>query len=231
MYVILVNNDHTLIATQKERIMQRSKLIDNLWFLVPVNYKKHNMSDFTVLLEYVLPVSRKYRSEILVASNELYNDHLIYRLPLDTNMTVEAGDIELTLSFLSVELDDTGNSVQRSRKTDSIKIHIYPITAWSDIIPDSALTALDQRIIKTDAQIKALADMSLAASNKADDIKYNDETNELQLMSNGKEIGTKVMLQCKNDSIKDGIPAVDFSDIGQDEDVNVPEFEDNVVEF
>ena len=91
MYVILVENDNSMQTTQKERIMQRSKLVDELWFLVPPDYKGYDMSTFTVLLEYVLPVSRKYCSEILVRSEDGYQGRLKYLLPIDTNLTSEAG--------------------------------------------------------------------------------------------------------------------------------------------
>lgn len=231
MYVILVNKDNTLITTKRDRIMQRSKLVDTLWFLVPPDYNEHSMSNFTVLLEYVLPISRKYRSEILTKSNEKYNGHLIYRLPFDTTLTDEHGDIELYLSFISVELDHTGAPIQRVRKTSSTTITIVPISAWSDIIPDSALTVLDQRIIKTDAQIKALSDMSNALYyTKADDLRYNEESNELQLLSCGKEIGKKVVLNGTGESIKDGIPVIDLDNMNKDDAV-VEEEEDNIVEF
>lgn len=231
MYVILVNKDNTLITTQKDRIMQRSKLVDTLWFLVPPDYNEHNMSNFTVLLEYVLPISRKYKSEILTRSNETYNGHLIYRLPIDTELTVEHGEIEMYITFISVEMDPTGATSQHVRKTSSTTITIVPISAWSDIIPDSALSALDQRIIKTDAQIKAINDMSNAMYySKADDLSYNKENNELQLLSGGKEIGKKVVISGAGESLKDGVPVVDFGNVN-DGGMEAPDSEDNVIEF
>ena len=44
MYTILVNDDNTLLTTVKERIMQKSKLVDSLHFLVNPTYKKWNKS-------------------------------------------------------------------------------------------------------------------------------------------------------------------------------------------
>lgn len=217
MYVILVNKDNTLIATQKQRIMQRSKLVDTLWFLVPPDYNEHNMVNFTVLLEYVLPISRKYRTEILTRSDETYKGHLIYKLPLDTTLTSEGGKIEMYLSFISVELDITGAATQHVRKTSPTTIDIVPISAWSEIIPDEALTPLDQRIIKIDSQIKALNDANMAIYNtKADDISYDTNTNELQLLAGNNPIGKKIVLNnCAAD--KDGLPVVDFTGfIGDD---------------
>lgn len=232
MYVILVNNDNTLCTTQKERIMQRSKLVDTLWFITEHEYKGYDMTNCTVLLEYLLPVSKQYHSDILELSKELYNEHLKYTVPFDTRLTSEAGKIELQLTFILSDLDDQGKSVQRVRKTSTTTIDIIPISAWSDIIPDSALTALDQRIIKMDAQIKSLKEIGNTLNDtKADDISYNKESNELQLLASGREIGKKVVLNTSCESVKDGIPAVDFNKADVYDSDNVMGAKNNVIEF
>lgn len=233
MYVILVNDDNTLYASKKERIMQRSKLVDTLCFLVEQNYKEYDMTNSTVLLEYVLPISKKYCSEILVLSDDRYEEYLKYTLPFDTNITSEAGKVELQLTFICVDIDDDGNNIQRVRKTSSICINIIPISAWSDIIPDSALSAIDQRIIKTDAQIKAINDMNdILSATKADNIKYNSNSNELQLLSGSKEIGDKVVLKTYTGTSDDGVPIVDFENEKKDDDTETPsDDETDVIEF
>ena len=43
MYVILVNDDNSLYGSKKERIMQRSKLVNNLVFIVDPIYKGVDM--------------------------------------------------------------------------------------------------------------------------------------------------------------------------------------------
>ena len=142
MYTLLINENNEIITTVKERIMQRSKLVDNLHFLMNPTYKGLDMSDFTVTMEYVLPVSREYRTETLVKSDELYKEQLEYKLPLDTYLTKEAGKIEIQLTFTKVSLDAEGNSKQQVRKAGPAVITIVPISAWSDIIPDNALSAI-----------------------------------------------------------------------------------------
>ena len=206
MNVILVNQDNTLTITQSERIMQRSKLVDTLWFLVAPEYNGYNMADFSVLLEYVLPVSRQYRSEILTLSEDMYNGRLKYLLPLDTELTSEAGRIEVQLTFAMADLDISGNPIQRVRKTDSTLVDIIPIKAWSDIIPDSALSSIDQRLIKADAQIKALADLSNDLNaNKADNLRYDATSSELQLVAGNKAIGNKVIIVSCDDEHEDDV--------------------------
>ena len=230
-YVIMVNDDNSMTATQKKRIVQRSKLIDDLWFLVKPEYNGYNMADFTVVLEYLSPVSHKYRTEFLTRSEEDYNGYLKYNLPVNTTLTAEAGNVEILLTFLLVELDENGKGVQRTRKITGANINIIPISAWSDIIPDCALSTLDQRIIKMDAQIKALDEVAnTMADKKADSLRYDEENRELQLLSGDKPIGNKVVLENIGYD-EDGIPAVDF---GISSDDTEPDDDDNssdVIEF
>lgn len=230
MYVILVNDDNTLSAPKKQRIIQRSKLVDDFWFLVKPVYNGHDMSTSTVLLEYLKPTSKKYETEFLVLSEEKYEDHLKYLLPVDTKLTEESGELELQLSFIYVDIDEEGNSIQRVRKiSPPHKVEIIPVSAWSDIIPDSALSSLDQRIIKIDAQIKAINDINDTLNDtKADNIIYED--NKIQLVANGKKIGNAIGIEsCDGDCVENGVPVVDFNNsIGNPNEDD--EF-DNVVEF
>lgn len=219
MYTILVTDSNELVTTVKERIMQRSKLVDNLHFLVDPKYKGIDISEFEVMLEYVLPVSREYKTEILVKSDKLYKDKLQYTLPFDTNLTKEAGKIEIQLTFVKASLDADGNAIQQVRKTSKATINIIPITAWSDIIADSALGALDQRLIMVDAMINAFDDMIQCIDNtKADNIIYNEDENYIQLTSNGSLIGDKIALKSVGTNVvsiqvnEDGELIVNYSD-------------------
>ena len=211
MYTILVTNDNELLVTQKQRIMQRSKLVDNLHILVYPTYSSgtedFNMADFTATMEYLLPVSKTYRSEMLTLNNEEYETEsgqfmLEYLVPFDTGLTSEAGDIEIQLTFVKVELDEEGNGSQYVRKTDTCTVKVLPISAWSDIIPDQALNAIDQRIVATQAQINELADVAGTISvTKADNITLTDTT--LQLTANGEDIGNAIDLNDLGDTLTD----------------------------
>ena len=232
MYVILVNDDNTLTTTISGRIVQRSKLVDDLCFLSKPLYNGIDLSSATVVLEYVLPVSKRYETEVLVPASELYKGYIKYKLPVDTKLTEEAGDIEIQLSFIYLDVGADGKVIQRVRKTaPKHTISIIPISAWSDIIPDSALSAIDQRIIKVDGQIRAMEELSKQLNdNKADNLRYSEDTNELQLLSGNKEIGDTVKLRDCDGAGEDGVPVVDFSKIQVDPPEESDEY-DNVVEF
>lgn len=214
MYTILVNPDNTLYGSQKSRVMQRSKLVDELRFIVEPTYNGIDMTTATIMLEYVLPVSRKYKTVLLVLDDERYNGcYLQYKLPFDTDLTSEAGSLELQLTFAYVEMNHNGVGIQRVRKTSSTTIEIIPITAWSDIVPDDALSSLDDRLIKLDAQMRAMNDyLDVIDSNKVDNLVYDDVKETLQLSSKGIGIGNKVSVR---DMLDEGTPVVDLdSDSG-----------------
>ena len=211
MYTILVTDSNELVTTVKERIMQRSKLVDNLHFLVNPTYKGYDMSNFTVMMEYVTPVGREYKTEILTKADTLYKDMLEYRVPFDTCLTKEPGKVEVQLTFTKVSLDAEGKSTQQVRKTSTAKITIVPISAWSDIVPDSALSALDQRLVMLDAYAGQLADLGqYMFENKADNIMFDEKTNELCLLANGEPIGDKIKLNSV--SCTGGIQAIKVND-------------------
>ena len=228
-YIFLLENDNEIIASHREVLMQRSKMVDEVWFLVNPKYKtfENDMSVFSVMLEYILPNSKSYHSIELIRDQEGYKEYLKYVVPLDSNLSSEAGDIQLQLSFIYVGLDEDGKSVQKVRKTRPTKLHITPIAAWGDIIPDSALSAIDQRIIKTQAQIKELGYLAeILGENQVDNLVYNSNSETLQLMAGIKEIGDKVPVK---DMLESGTPVVDLdSDSGSDNNTNE---DDNIVEF
>ena len=260
MYTILVNDDNTLVTSVRERIMQRSKLMNSLHFLVNPKYEidaiKYDntstdtsdttedtttedtttsdtttleektdgevtvepvvvdgiadMSKFTVMLEYLTPVSKQYKSEILTltiddeGNPKTYKDRLEYKLPFDTYLTSEAGDIEVQLTFTAVDLDADGKGYQYVRKTSTTAITITPISAWSDIVPDKALNAIDQRLLETQKQIKALEELNdISATTKADNISLDSETNTIALTANGEKIGDAISISELGNSIAD----------------------------
>lgn len=193
MYTILVNSDNSLQTTVRERIMQRSKLVDTLHFLVEPTYKEQDMTEFTVTMEYLLPVSREYRTENLVKSDALYKDMLEYKLPFDTALTKEAGEVQVQLTFTRVEMDADGKTTQYVRKTSAESIVIVPVSAWSDVIADSALTALDQRLIQMEAIANSLDEMAQNLfETKADNLVYDNK--QLQLTAAGERIGDAVTI-------------------------------------
>ena len=234
MYVILVNDDDSLYGSHKERIMQRQKLVNDLIFIVdPIYRNAHDMTKASVLLEYLLPISKKYETVYLELCDEKYNDcFLQYKLPFDTNLTSEHGSVQLQLTFAYAEMDENGKIAQRVRKTSTTTIEIIPIAAWADIIPDAALSSLDERLIVMNAQMQALDDyMNVLDNNQVDNLVYDDANSTLQLSAKGVGVGDKVTIKTGEEALEDGVPVVDFSTVTGDTTTKEEDDEDNVVEF
>lgn len=230
MYTILINDDNTLTTSVRERIMERSNLMNSFRILVNPKYKISDesgydnipndtetidesestnipivvngiadMTRFTLLLEYISPISKKYHSEILnLTINEdgtpkTYKGKLEYKLPATTKITKESGNVEIKMSFTATDLSVDGNLYQYVRKTSTTYIPIIPISAWIDTVPDEAFEPIDQRLLKTDAQIKALEDLNeVTATTKADNIVLDEETNDIYLTADGVKIGDAI---------------------------------------
>lgn len=238
MYTIIVGDDNSLYGSCKEKIIQREKLFNKIWFLVAPHYNGFDMSKCTVTLRYLLPISREFRTETLVLSEDRYKEYLKYTLPIDTSLSKEHGNIEMNLTFTLLDANETGNIIQHVRKTTNCIVTVTPIPDWDSLVPDSSLMAIDQRILKQDAQIKALENLANTLdSNKVDNLVYDSNEDTLHLMAGEKVIGDKVSVKKMLD---DGVPVVDLdSNFSDDESNNDNKHEngcncgceDNVVEF
>lgn len=240
-YTIIVCDDGNLYGSKKMKIMQREKLFNKLWFLVPPYYNGYDMSQCIVTMRYLRPISKDFVTETLVLSDERYEEYLKYILPVDTCLTKECGNLELNLTFTMLDTDDNGNIVQRVRKTDNHILTITKIPDWDSVVPDSALSALDQRILKQDAQIKALEILAETINNnRVDNLVYNEKDETIHLSANGNIVGNKVSVK---DMLDDGIPVINLdtdssNDSEKDDDNSCNcncncncDCEDNVVEF
>ena len=100
MYTILVNDDNTLHASVRTRIMQNTKNIDSLHFLVKPMFNDIDMTEATVVLTYILPISTERKTLTLTKSEELYKERLEYKILLNEDFTTEVGDIVMYLTFM-----------------------------------------------------------------------------------------------------------------------------------
>lgn len=208
-YTIILCDDNSLYGSCKRRIMQREKLFNELWILVPPHYNGYDMSQCTLTMRYLTPISREFRTETLALSKDKYKEYLMYTVPVDTKLTKEWGDVRFNLTFTMLDVDDFGGIVQRVRKTEDYILSITQLPNWDSVIPDSALEAIDQRILKQDAQIRALADLAnVLDSNMVDNLIYNSTDETLHLSANGKVIGDKVSVR---DMLDEGIPVIDLN--------------------
>lgn len=204
MYTVLINEDNSVTATKRQRIMQNSKLVDTLRIIVPKIYNSLTMSDYTAYLEYLTPISHKHNYvELAIEDDDYKDDYLLYKMSIDTDITGEVGNVEFYVHFIQVEMDADGTVSTPVRQTDSFIIPIIPIVNWF-AAPDATLSALDQRIIALQELIKANAD-TIAASleDKLDGLKLDTDTQELYGTVHGVKSGDAVDLNDLGDALAD----------------------------
>ena len=224
MYTFLLNKDKSLLATERIKIYQREKLVDKVQFILPQSYEEIDLTNknVSIILKYVDQEGNS-QSEFLVKDDELYKDNYVRcELPIDTNITKFAGNITLHLTIIYLDVENQINQVMHSSETI---LTISPLKDMYVNINDKSLEILDQKIIELQASIEAANILNESIDkNKADDLSYEDNT--LQLMSNGKKIGTPQTLDQLNE-----FDIVNFdSDDSPDEN---PEKNDNntILEF
>lgn len=234
MYTILITNDNEMIGSVRERIMQRSSGVNTLRFLVSQTYGDISMSDCTLLLEYTLPISKEIKSIILEKSEELYQDNVEYLFPIDINFTKEPGKVELQVSFLRTDMTVDGEVTSTVRKIDPYFVKVFPVNAWSNMIPDSEFAAIDQRILKLDAIANQISESQDTILDKtADNIKLDVDNKNLYLTNDGKQIGDAISLNDLGDAIsentKDGLLYVMTDDEEAEPEYSIEVNEDNSV--
>lgn len=182
MYTILMRSDKSLVATQKTTLHQRENLVDKIQFLVPEFYEDINLGDFKVILKYITQTNYPH-TEVLNKS-ELKKGMLVYTLPIDTKLSAFCGDINLRLSFIKNDLD---NSQQQVLHSKDIVITIQKLDDYYSY-KNEDIELIDKFILDVDSKIKELNEISsIYDYKKADNLLI--ENNMLRLMANGEPIG------------------------------------------
>lgn len=186
MYTILMKDNKDLAVTVHTKIYQREKLIDKIQFLLPTTYEDFDLSKFTVILKYSDQANISH-AEILTMDEELYHGKLRYILPVDTNLTVYAGNIDIRLTLQYVDVDNNTQYVLHSGETT---ITVSPISDYYRFIPDQSLEFVDQIASIFEAKAQALDKISESyARTKLDDITLDQETGAIYGVANGVKVG------------------------------------------
>lgn len=186
MYTIVMRDDKSLRITQKATLYQREKLVDKMQILIPNKYNDVDLSDFTVILKYKDQSSVAHMEILTKGEKQEYEEYSSYTLPIDTNLTQFAGDVEIRITLSKTDLE---NKTQYVLHTGEIIITISPLEDYYTFVTDESLEYIDKIVGNLDAKIEALNKISeIYDGTKADNIiRYED--GKIQLTANGVPIG------------------------------------------
>lgn len=228
-YTILIRNDHTCTHTNVKRILYRSSQIDSLRILVDATYNGLDMSQVNTVLEYVTPVSHTYNTKVLTPEAELYKGKVQYILPITLDLTSEIGNLEFTINFSYLSMDENGTFKEQVRPITSTSIQIEDTKHWSDYIPDAKLDNIAQMMLLNQSNVEQnRLNIELLQHSQVTDLKHDTKNNSLYLVNeNGNRVGNQVSVKdldtcdCAN-----GVPAVDFNEEKSNDqnDLDVVEF-------
>lgn len=194
MYTLLISEDNNIVTTNYETLMQRSDF-NNIQILIPSLFKGVDISNATLWLKYILPVSKKIRMVQLKLNSANYNgDFLQYIIPANTQLTAEAGEVEITVTIVKlVYEEDTDTKKAGIESTKAGVIKITPIAQWLNFDPDEMLDPIDQRLIMLEARQKDQDALNQEMfESMARDIVIDEDTNKLILDSNSGFLGNGV---------------------------------------
>lgn len=215
MYTLKITDENTVVTTVKESLIERSNYVDKLQIVTSKLYREQlDMTDADLYMRYVLPVSNKIKDIKLIPNDTEYETNYIqYLIPVDAYLTAEAGDIEVSFTFIKLIANDDETFTSYARKTTSGIIHITPLTQFSKYVPDEMLDDLDKRILALTAAEKDLNSLNKAIyDNIPNDIKLDtsdEENKKLTLINQNGNLGTGVNVKNLSSVIEGEITASD----------------------
>lgn len=184
MYTLKINDENTVTTTVKERIVERSNYVDSIQIVTARLYREQiDMSDCTVYMRYVLPVTNKIKMIQLKPNDLAYEkDYIQYLIPAEASLTAEAGDIEVSFTFIKLVANEDDSTTSYVRKTQTGVIHISPLAAFAKYEPDEMLDEIDQRLLVMEALQKNMLSMQENTYNSmVQDIHINSENRKVIL--------------------------------------------------
>ena len=145
MMNLLMREDKTIRLTNIVPIYQYDSLMNPLRILVPKFYEGIDLSEFNVVLTYMLP-DETIGSVTLELDEEPYNDDYIsYGLTIGTTLTSIVGYVCIKLTFTKVEtVNDTDKVYMLT--TQICKLPIYSSDEMTGSIDPSDLARIEAQI-------------------------------------------------------------------------------------
>lgn len=174
-YTILLNADKELITTRRIPIFVGEKNVDKFKIIIPIDYE-----DRVPTLQMILPDGKTGKIKVCEYEPEIYKDRFyVINVDIVSELTQYPGYINMWLIFF-------GTTQEKTSKTSQLEVEIIDHEGFSVIEPDTPSEDIVQQITELQIAVNSLRE------NKGDTVKFDEDTNTLQLMS-----GETVLSTCE----------------------------------
>lgn len=184
MYIIIMDSDKQLIPTIRQAIYRGENMMDDVKFLLPLTYKKFDLSEFTVVLQYIQNNKIVHEETLTMDNPPLRNDRLSFSLQLNSIFTKKEGKLKIQLRVTKI---DTEASVQYILKTSDCCIDILPSYYYET--GDESEAEIGSKLEEIGSKLEV---MDSVLATKADNISLDSENGEIVLSSSGSKIGDSI---------------------------------------
>ena len=224
MYTLVMTASRSLRTTQQETIFENDDNLNSFRFLIPRTYNGLDMLKFDVIMKYIAP-DYQTEYEIVHYENTMFEGMLSIVVPITRKFTYKRGTLKVSLGFISKdnsivkpphqndeciwsEIGDDGSS---GKPTKPEYMDVLFATEFASITIHRTEHTCDMSIID-----KFLQRVSHVEQTMPDNLVAYPETSEMQLQSQGKPIGDKVRVPCRNNT--SGGEDNEWSEIGKYDD-------------
>lgn len=193
MYIIIMDEDKQLIPTIRQAIYRGENMIDDVKFLLPLTYKKFDLSEFTVKLQYIQNKKIVYEETLTLDNPPLRTDRLSFSLQLNSIFTQKEGEMEVQLRATKIDIDA---AIQYILKTSTCYIDILPSYCYET--GDEPETEISSKLEEIGSKLEV---MDSVLATKADNISLDSESGEIILSSSGTKIGNAISAKNLGDTI------------------------------
>lgn len=220
-FTIKMNAVKQLIVTNMINLCQHDSFIDKVQFIIPYIYNEFDLREFTATLTYVDSANIAH-AEILEPQEDLYKeDYIQYFLPVTSQLSKSAGDIEVRLIFTKTDGEKQVNYVLQ---TLTAIIPIVPIKDFYRVVPDESLDFVSKSVLKIQQAVDELNKTAeIYNETKADNHIVDENTGKVFLTANGVKIGdgldlASVEVSDGDDDAVDGVISI-IGRYDNDEDI------------
>lgn len=190
MFYIKLDEDMNLVTTVKETIYRGDNLNQKIIYLIPLKVGDIDMLTATVYLNFIRADGEPDVVMLERQDDKYKESYYQYVLPVTCKLSRYAGEVCTWMQICSGPISNPTIA-----KTSECILQVLESKDMDNYLGDRHVTALYQMQKKMDEGFTQVDEsIESIASEKADNIVFNDDDSTIQLMANGSPIGDKILV-------------------------------------